>query len=366
MLDISQQSKLTRDDIVGLIEAQGDKVLNLAGMDLSSIDLSNLRLRNIVFSDFHSRHRTSLTNADFRNSTIENSVFSGAILEGATFRASSLKWCDFRYTRISQSTFQDAHLYGCDFYRANFEGYTLFEGGRLVGVSLFMANLQGAGIRKENFRGGLLQEDKSLFEEFHCHFGHVPQDQIQLYVDKRHYEAMLVYRHLTGVWTSQGFMQDANWAYVRSKKQEKATLSPWHSGQTYGPDHAQVSGPALKRLQLLTIIKCLPKYIGYSIVDAVCGFGESIWRVFVSIMVLIVGSALIYWKTQCLVDPNGKTYSDLLDCLVFSLANLTSTSLDRFAPASRLSECMIAVQSFAGIALVGLFGFILGNKIRNS
>jgi hypothetical protein len=358
------EKTITQDEIDQLLIRQQGQI-NLAGYDLSGIDFRKRTLKNIIFSDYHNKKISNLTKANFNDCTIEDVRFSGAILENTSFRNCKILWCDFRYIKCSQSTFQDAYLYACDFYRASFGDYTIFDGAILV-VSLYMANMLGAGVRKENLPYGLLQENKNLFEEFHEHFSFVPKDQISTYIEKRHRESMLIYKYLSGLWTSQGMLQDAGWAYVQSKRYERRTISPIFIWKTHKQDTKshQIPYPGLHRL--VTTLKYLPKYFGYWFVDAICGFGENIWRVILSILCLIGLSAIGYWSMYGLVDQNGIPYTMFVDYLIFSMGNLTSTSFGDYIPADKLIEFLISVQSLIGITLVGLFGFILGNKIRSS
>jgi uncharacterized protein YjbI with pentapeptide repeats len=357
---------LNHSEIIRRLKTGEGELIDLAGMDLSSIDLSGLTIKNVIFSNFHANKITNLTNANFKGCTIENARFSGAILSATNFRNCKFKWCDFRYIRCSQSTFQDSQFYGCDFYRANFEDYSIFEGAEMVGVSLFMANLQGAGIRKKNLGPEILQEDLKLFKEFHYHYMNVSEIDIEDFLAKRHYEAMQIYRHLTGIWASQGFFQDAGWAYVKSKRNEKTTYSPRYSHRVYKTKSVAAASPEKGFSNLLVALKYFPKFIVYWFIDLICGFGESLGRLITSIIALLLGSALIYWVTGGLKSPAGTVYTGFLDCLIFSIGNLTATDFGRFIPTSRIAEIIIALQGLLGISLVGLFGFILGNKIRNS
>ena len=68
----------------------------------------------------------------------------------------------------------------------------------------------------------------------------------------------------------------------------------------------------------------------------------------------------------CALPIYGVVNTNFIDNLLFSLGNMTSTNFERLRPANQFIEIILAVQSFIGIALAGLLGFILGNKIRSS
>jgi hypothetical protein len=359
--------RLSRARLVRMLKDTGGAEIILTGYDLSGMDLNGLSLTNIIFSDINTRQTADLTGTSFRGCTIRDANFSGAKLSRATFRDGDLRWCDFRYTNIEQCTFQSAYLFGCDFYRAEFIGITVFEEAHLEGVSLYLANLEGAGLRRENLGGRILQENPSLFAEFHRQFSHLGPLEVQHYLARGYLEAAGIYRALVGAWTARGLLRDASWAYVRLKRMETLTYSPRRSWLIYAPVvHGESSGSQTFLSKSGLAARYLPLYLVNLFVDAVCGFGESLWRVIVSFLVLLLGGALFYQISQSVIDASGSVVGSFSENLLFSLGNLVSVSFDNLQPADRLARFMLAAQSLLGIMLVGLFGFILGNKIRHS
>ena len=171
---------------------------------------------------------------------------------------------------------------------------------------------------------------------------------------------------LMGLWISQGFLKDASWAYVKSKRMEKRTFAPWRSWKIYSNNNQeQVKTPSLFKKYSI-ILKYFLKFCSFWFVDIICGFGESILKVIFSIIVILFIGTLIYINMQGVVDANGVVNTNFIDNLLFSLGNMTSTNFERLRPANQFIEIILAVQSFIGIALAGLLGFILGNKIRSS
>ena len=55
----------------------------------------------------------------------------------------------------------------------------------------------------------------------------------------------------------------------------------------------------------------------------------------------------------------------LTKCVLFSFQQLTA-SVHRLQPANSIVELVGAAQVFVGVALLGLFGFTLANRLRNS
>ena len=66
------------------------------------------------------------------------------------------------------------------------------------------------------------------------------------------------------------------------------------------------------------------------------------------------------WRPGCAPTHN------YLDALRFSLGAITTMSVGRVQPYISQVELLASVEALFGIALTGLFGFILGNKLRNS
>jgi len=364
---LKSKARLSRDELIELIQNSKSDWLVLTQYDFTSTDFSGLNLTNVVFSDFHAHQTIDLSNANFQNCTIQNAKFSGAKFCKTTFRGSNLNWCDFRYANFEQCTFQATRLFGCDFYRTEFIGNNIFEDANLEGVSLYLANLEGAGIRRGNLGHRILQEDKTLFREYHRHYAHISPADIQQHIDKCFQEASVVYRALMGTWTSKGLLEDASWAYVKLKRMETLTFAPWRSWKIYSQDHDKdLKGAHLFFSRVRIVFKYLPKYVSNLFIDALCGFGESIGKVVTTFLFLFLVCGLYYRVSQGVVDKNGGVIVSLADNLLFSLGNLVSVSFDRLLPANSQTEFVMAFQSIVGIMLVGLLGFILGNKIRNS
>jgi len=116
---------------------------------------------------------------------------------------------------------------------------------------------------------------------------------------------------------------------------------------------------------LLQRIKKLPEFIIYNFIDAICGFGENLSRILISLAFLILGFAAYTKFFNGLKYKESNLSVSIINHLIFSLGNLTGTKPERIVAANSSTELLLSLQSFFGIALVGLFGFVLGNKIRN-
>ena len=88
-----------------------------------------------------------------------------------------------------------------------------------------------------------------------------------------------------------------------------------------------------------------------------------------ALIVVLVGYALFYWVTGGLVskgDPVHGAGNTLAQLLQYSLGNMTTVGtgdLD-LHPANEAIALVTASQSLVGPVLLGLFGYVLGNKLR--
>ena len=99
--------------------------------------------------------------------------------------------------------------------------------------------------------------------------------------------------------------------------------------------------------------------------DMLCKFGESLPRVFPWIALLIAVPALGYWISGG-IQLDGGRKAGVGHCLLFSAGRLAASTPERLSAATVAVEWIGVAQTFLGIALLGLLGFVLGNKLRSS
>ncbi|HEY4451791.1 MAG TPA: pentapeptide repeat-containing protein [Solirubrobacteraceae bacterium] len=119
------------------------------------------------------------------------------------------------------------------------------------------------------------------------------------------------------------------------------------------------------------------------IADVLCSFGESLLRVLLWLAAVAFGPGIVYalfgGVSQLksgervgiegggfLLTQTARATRALGDCLLFSVSALTNSVPTHLRASNRLVETVGVAQTFAGIALLGLLGFVLGNKLRNS
>lgn len=354
----------TREVIEQLVVTAG---ADLTGFEICRMDLDRLRFENVCFSKNEPTGARSLQNVLFRDCIFVGCSFPKAELIDVAFRRSTFQHCDFRYATFRNVTFSGAHLEGCDLYRTYFLGNNVFERARIKACSLHLAALEGADIHRENMESAVVQEHREEFERFLRTFGFVASKNIPHFAALAKREAAGIYRSLSGVWAAKGLLGDSTWAYVRARRLEESCLSPrflWRAALHEAELSPAETAPS-RGGRLWHIIRRFPAYLVALIVDWICGFGSSLPRVLATVMFVILFFACVYSQTGALVHVPKPEPITFVDCLNFSLHRMMATVPDDINIGARL-EIIAACETSVGVALIGLFGFVFGNYVRNS
>ena len=153
-----------------------------------------------------------------------------------------------------------------------------------------------------------------------------------------------IFKSLNGLWMSKGFLGDANWAYVQGKKMERKRMI---AELTYGKYSFS------KRLMKVMVI-----FLNF-LLDILFGYGESIGKMILTYILVIISFAYIYYASQ---DVSIQSY---VLAIGVSFKNMVAMSPDEVKNISPFLDFLNVIQTTIGILLTGIFGFILGNKIRN-
>lgn len=340
-------SALDRDGVTALLATrEPGEELDLRGRDLRGAVLDGLVLDRVTFGrGREERNPALLDGVSLRECVLSDCSLTRVDVRGADFRRASLTDCDLRYAGFSGTTFEDAVLEGCDLYRASFGPGTVLRPARLTRVSLRHAMLaEATGLRREHLdRPGtpaLVQEDLAAYSDFLERTAQDRPDAVTEGLKGRLVEAAEIYRHLSSAWSAQGLHGDSAWAYVRSKRLERRAASPLEP-------HTRTS---------------VPRWLGLGTAELLCGYGESLGRTLASIAALGLVPGAAYWAAGAVRD--GADTAGLGDSLLFSLGQMTAAAPERLQATGTAVEWATTGQTFAGIALLGLTGFVLGNKIR--
>jgi uncharacterized protein YjbI with pentapeptide repeats len=326
--------------------------------DLQGADLSHANLQRAVLllADLQKARMSlaDLQGADLSGADLQEAYLIGANLRGSHQREANLQDARLLKTNLQDACLPDANLQGADLLladlqRANLQGANLIgldlrNAYKFEGIYLYNATMGGLLLPREKLGRGLGEEISGMWEEAQ--------------------EAYLLIKNL---WTQQGRYDDAAWAYRKERRMEKKA--------------------ALKRAvedrQIKAWRDAIRNYVRVAsdwAQELICDYGESVWRVLAWIAAVWVSFAILYgafalvwgpWQEVVLSDGNMErtraTTQSVIQLLAYSLGTMTgaeAVGLEAF-PCLTM-QILPPVQSFLGIGLVGLLGFVLGNRIRRS
>lgn len=297
-----------------------------------------------------------LEGVDFTGCTIDRVSFKKTELVSCRFRKAQISWCDFRYAKFQDGTFEEAIIDNCDFYRAFFDGVIIFGHSRISNCSINKTYFGDAAmpVRDNLANGRLLQQDEKAYASFLKDWhekgtgertndvnklsGWSPDEALRY----RWAEAEDIFKNFSAMWTGKGYIADGNWAYVQGRRMERRRRmvqiadrkTPWSQ-------------------RLFNIWKVFLNILS----DAFFGYGESMFRMIVTYIVTVFLFAWVFNSQVSLLN--------YADALAVSLKNMAGMDSDVIRDVSPLVDMLNVVQTTIGIILTGIFGFILGNKIRN-
>lgn len=345
-------ARLDRDQVFKRAKraAKAGKELDLSGRDLTGLNLTNdhkkIVWRRIVFGRHHGSPPALLRGVEFRGSRLEECSFAHVDLSEVDFRGCEIVGCDMRYAVFRGTTLGDATIVRSDFYRASFQEGTVLLNTTLELVSLTtdLAGAQGlawATFDARNRPPALVLEDEDAYREFlQPTIGdRPPSDDVNAAVEHRLRDAVHLYRLLCGWWTERGKFPDANLAYVHCRRLEREAVGPRYQGERFRP----------------------LMWLWLWLADLLCAFGTDLGRIVLWLLAVALLPGILY----ALFGGVSGT-ANIGDDLLFSAGQLTGSSPARFAATSSLVEWVRVLQTLLGVGLLGLFGFVLGNKIRYS
>lgn len=351
--------------------------LDLSTWTLDGGNFSHLLFERVIFGcEGSSRQKllrvdfshATFINCQFRNCDLDHCLFPSAHFENVNLRKAQISGCDFRYSFFDKTTFAEAGIESCDFYRAVFDHNVVFERARLKHCSFHHASLEGSELDWNAIRdGGIVQADPNAYGDFlrqvaSSDKNSLTDEKIAHFVAVGHLEAAAIFRKLSAVFAARGQFSESSDAYVNARRLERFGLRPSvysHAAQA----EAALRGtppPGKTRLRLL-MLRGLPSYLELWFSDLVCRFGTSVSRVLLSMIAVILGFAVLYRVLGAVTSSQGR--AGFAGCLEFSLGKMLAdvpdglTILDTARPIAEM-------QVFISLALIGLFGFVLGNYFR--
>lgn len=374
-LDLRQAD--LRDATIGEADLTGAL---LEGADLRNADLASAKLRGAKMEGIDLRgamlEEADLRRASLRFANLEDAAFENACLQrcdlwGAYLSRAEFRRCDLRRVMLRESTvqgvdFSHADLRGASAGKANFSS-ARFTGADLRGVVCTGANFTEAVFTDAKIQG--LDLSDCNIARVHLsgawlektHFG---LDQlggtIGEEIEGNYKEARKGYLALERAFQDQGDHDASSWAYRRRRRMQKLeslrkARESWRGGQRKAA------------------MKPFLNFVNDQFVEWLCDYGESIPRVLASLLVVFVVFVALFAATNGVVrvteTPQGPVRTatrNLVDLIIYSLLAMTGSNNDNaeLLPGSENIHLLSAGEAFLGVALTGLLGFVIGNRVR--
>jgi len=348
--------------------------------------------------------RADLRKANFSSANLGKANLYGANLEKASMTSANLQEANLIGTNLREARLGHAYLQRAELSYSNLEGADLvdtnLQGAMLTGANLQEVNLsrtvlQGADLQFADLRGvqltnvggsnlngiylyGAKLDRTDLTTEM---LGTIGEERRKLY-----YQAKEAYLALKQNFDSLGRYDDASWAYVKEQQMEKAMHNPFLLWRELAFPHQGVI-PQLwlnrlssKRDRLFIIAGKTLKWAADWLVELLCGYGESIWRVagWMILTILVFGPLLtklggglyfindtwtFYWSIK---NPIFRWFYGYAQYLLYTVSAFTTMDSDNLKAGNDLVRLFTAREALIGIFLTGLLGFVAGNRIRRS
>jgi len=391
-------SEYTREEILKLIKENGGPVgLDLSGKDLSDIDLSreaiaaelkkvreratdetpvwysewtggiNLERVHLQEADLE---RAKLQRAKLLGANLQKAILECANLQGAVLECANLQKAFMLGANLQGAFLRDANLQRVYLRRANLQK-AILEYAILQGAFLGSANLQGANMRYSHLEGVdfFIAEGLEGVYFYNAFLDGTRMRREQLggaigeELDGRYDEAKEAYLALKNNFAEIGRYRDESWAYVKERQMGKMMNHPRLARKFYAKELPE--NPNIWQLGWF-YARHTAKWVADWVVEWTCGYGESVLRTLRAMVIALVSFAILYWLLGAVVDVSGNPSSGWLHCLLYSGGALTTFGVDTLRPANDWIRALSILESVVGIALTGLLGFVLGNRIRRS
>lgn len=371
---IPKRRKLNRSDIVSLVQKRG----GADGLDLTYTDLSNAQLGSsiepmppldgAVFGKYGDvRSGTLAENTLFQRTSLRKTKFTYANLALARFYKSDLQEADLRFVDLTGAIMVEASLVGANLFRTQLIGTNL-RGADLRSADIYLAAFSGqTELSKDNFGEYILQENKQEYQAF-IERAILPTslNSIEYHLQDRYLKAAQIYQGLGVHFESNGKHADSVWAYRKERRMRKK----WNGQQSI---------TLWKSKQRTESAGMLLNWLGDNIVEALCDYGESVWRVigWIFILILFVGPLIINFSGGLVWSESSRmAYSNLggnwqkiiysyFQHLLYMLDTVTTANFSELRPSNDLVRLESGIMAGIGIFLIGLLGFVAGNRIRH-
>jgi uncharacterized protein YjbI with pentapeptide repeats len=364
--------------------------LSLCGCSLEGLDLGSLpgdehpKWNGLVFGVEGKDQPANLSRVRLSKAVLTECRFANVIFDRADFTECKLVDCDLRYAQFRGARLGHATFERCDMFGASIQTGTIatdlhFRWSTLPEFAGGITGLEWSSFHSDDLASALAGENAQMYASLLSRTEKErPKDakNVADAIDERLLGAATNYRRLSGYFGTQGRYSDADTAYRRSKQLERRSAGPLYA---YTRRHRQ-EGTFLKvrnehgvqqtimRQRKRSLLKRFKdrflrplRWLWLWVADITSRFGQSLWAVTATILAVtfLPGFAYALWG-------GVKGAHGLGDDLYYSASHLAAANPAHLDPAGRLVEWLGVVQSTLAVTLVALFGFVLGNLLRQS
>lgn len=342
----------------------------LEGASLQHADLASARLCGASLGEANLTEalleEADLRDAVLRFTVLQKAALEGASLQGADLWGANLDGAFLTGADLTSARLPEASLRQSDLSEANLRD-TVFDKANLRGARLRGADLQGIMLRHADLTDAVLSAtclqdvDLSASTITRIHLAEARLDRTRLRrqqlggavgeeIAGEYAAAASAYLALEQNFSQLGDLDAATWAYDkrrRMQKLEERRLARRAWGARRWAEVAEQGG----------------KFIGDQLAEWVCGYGESISRVLGSFLALYLLFAALYALSGSVGRDAGGP-AGLFDLMAFSFLKMAAQETPGLAVRNEIGQILVGTQSLLTIFLVGLLGFVAGNRIR--
>jgi len=323
---------------LGYADLQGASLVD-ANLQKASLGGANLQEAVMTYANLQ---EASLGKANLQGASLRYANLQGASLVGASLREAILMCADLRDASLG-----GANLQGANLTYSHLENVDFFAAESLEGAYLYNAFLDDTRLKREQLGGAIGEELAGEYSE-----------------------AKEAYLALKNNFDEIGRYRDEGWAYVKERRMGKICSTPWRARRFHGEsqlgDSKGSRAPAWRPRVWRFYARHTWKWLWDWVAEVTTGYGESISRTLGAMGIGWLAFAVLYWLLGAVVDADGNPSSSWLHCLLYSGGAFTTLGVDALRPANDWIRALSISESVVGVALTGLMGFFLGNRIRRS
>jgi uncharacterized protein YjbI with pentapeptide repeats len=340
----------------------GRKGVDLWAANLQGADLRGAKLQGACLEV------ANLKEAFLWEANLQEADLAGVNLQAASLRETNLKgavlgWATLREGRRQPANLQKANLAGANLQEADLGGANLqganLRYARLEGVDLTrcatLAHIHVNGVywERTRLRWEQLGDRQEQLEEM------IGEEVVarEVWSQARPWEAVQKKRKKTAAWRAEEYAA-AKYGYLGLKQNFEELGDYDAASRAYRKEREMERAEAWWRRQWLKWVSDTAQWL-------LTDYGESVWRVLGAIMLIFAGFGVGFALTGSVVRDDGQAPT-LWDYGLFSLLGMTTQDAAHLRPADPLVEAFQGLEALLAIALTGLLGFVLGNRIRHS